>query len=213
MNTVDITGPRLKARGGPVAALVLQLNQPLLNLPSTLSSSSPFTSIPWPRDNEGLPDILHYFLKGHYVLPEEMNKYGADKVHQNPQRILGASGLGVVLEHLLLEVGPHLFWGGVVRKWRDWQGISSGIFYYFWAQGSFSGSHWIARPGKNTFETVLSALGGAAPFSKEGVGTPDGAIRPAFPWEHSREQAHPLWCFLTAGDRLECLADLLACDY
>ena len=71
-----------------------------------------------------------------------------------------------------------------------------------WAQGSFSGSHWIARPGKITFETILVALGGVAHFSKEDVDTPEGAIRPAFPWEHSQKQTNLPWCFLTASDRL-----------
>ena len=46
-----------------------------------------------------------------------MNEHGADKVHQNPQIILCASGLGVVIEHLLevvevRTVGQHLFEGG-----------------------------------------------------------------------------------------------------
>ena len=63
-------------------------------------------------------------------------------------------------------------------------------------QGSFSGSYCVAQPGKNTFETVLAALGGATHFSKEDVGTPVGAIRPTLPWEHPREQAYPFGAFL-----------------
>ena len=100
-----------------------------------------------------------------------------------------------------------------MKKWRDRQLNLLRKKFYFWAQISFSGSYCIAQPGKITFETVLSALGGATHFLESYVGTPEGTIRPALPWEHPREQARPLWCFLTAGDRLECLADLLACDY
>ena len=100
-------------------------------------------------------------------------------------------------------------WG----KWRGKAGNFLRNFLCFWAQGSFSGSHCIAWPGKVSFKTVLSALGGAAHFSESDVGTPEGAIHPAFPWEHSQEQAHPLWCFLTAWDRLAWLTALLACDY
>ena len=76
------------------------------------------------------------------------------------------------------------------------------FFLCFWAQRCFSGRYYIARPGKIVFETILSALGGAAHFSESDVGTPEGTIRPALPWEHPREQSHPLWCFMTSVDCL-----------
>ena len=85
--------------------------------------------------------------------------------------------------------------------------------FYFLGIRLFSGSHCIAFSGTIVFDTVLSALGGAAYFKKSDVCTPEGAIRPAFPGENLWEQAHPLWCFLTAGDPLACKSDLLVCDY